>query len=549
MGPNLFAEREGAVLEVAAGAALVERWEVLARLLLDRLHWTEERIVVRAHDGVAQCFVTAPIDGLMAATELNEQAWLAAESPESCDLDDVAARLRVAILHDRAPRLMALQREAGRRGLAFTFDDDDVSLGMGTGAATWSRTALPDTDEVPWDSLHDVPIALVTGSNGKTTTTRLVAAMLARAGHVVGLSSTDGVQVAGDIVTSGDYSGPSGARLVLRDRRVTAAVLETARGGMLRRGLAVGRSDVTVVTRVAADHFGEYGVTDLETLAEVKLMPARLVPPHGTVVLNADDPVLLRCSATLRSRVTWFSLDGEGAGVRAHLAAGGAAAFLAAGALVLARGEKWESLGMVAEMPSTLGGAARHNVANALAAAACAEALGVPLPAIRAVLASFGRVPSDNPGRLVALERDGVTVIVDYVHNPDGWEALHGALRHLPAARRIVVVGQAGDRDDDALRALARAVWDGAPSLVFLKELTGMLRGRLPGETSAVLAAAFDALGAPPEMIVQCPDERSAVSAALAQACPGDLVILGIHDDYRGTMEYLEREGVRPAIR
>ena len=539
------------MLEVAGDGAtlepLLERWVVVAPALLERLHWGDERVVVRPHVGGAQLFVTAPIDGLMAATELTEQAWLAAECPDSFDPDDVVARLTVAVLHDRAPRLVALQQEAAARGIAFTFDDDEVSVGMGAGSAVWPRPSLPTVAEVAWESLHDVPLALVTGSNGKTTTTRLVAAMLAQAGHVVGISSTDGVQIAGDIVTYGDYSGPSGARLVLRDRRVTAAVLETARGAILRRGLAVGRSDVTVVTRVAADHFGEYGITDLESLAAVKLVPARLVPPHGRVVLNADDPTLVRHAASLRAPVTWFSPSGEGGALRAHLAAGGAATFTDGETMTLAHGGTRESLGRPSEMPSTLGGAARHNVANALAAAACADALGVSASVIRGVLASFGRHPSDNPGRLVTLSRGGVTVIVDYVHNPDGWEALYDAMHHLPAQRRLVVVGQAGDRDDDALRALARAVWEGAPSLVFLKELPSMFRGRRPGETTTVLAGELRALGAPDTAIVRCPDERSAVSAALAQSRGGDLLVLAVHEDYRGTMELLEREGVRPA--
>ena len=143
MGPNLFAAREGAVLEVAGDVAtlepLLERWMVVAPALLDRLHWGDERVVVRPHAGGAQLFVSAPIDGLMAATELTEQAWLAAECPESFDPDDVAARLTVAVFHDRAPRLIALQREAAARGIAFAFDDDEVSMGMGAGSATAVR--------------------------------------------------------------------------------------------------------------------------------------------------------------------------------------------------------------------------------------------------------------------------------------------------------------------------------------------------------------------------------------------------------------------------
>ncbi len=152
-----------------------------------------------------------------------------------------------------------------------------------------------------WGALADIPVALVTGSNGKTTTTRLLAAMLARAGYTPGYTSTDGVWCAGHEVDHGDYSGPVGARLVLRDRRVTAAVLETARGGMLRRGLATHRAHVAIVTRVSADHMGEYGIHTLDDLGEAKLIVARALVPGGRLVLNAEDDTLVRLASSLRA--------------------------------------------------------------------------------------------------------------------------------------------------------------------------------------------------------------------------------------------------------
>ncbi|MFP5356208.1 MAG: glutamate ligase domain-containing protein, partial [Gemmatimonadota bacterium] len=278
------------------------------------------------------------------------------------------------------------------------------------------------------------------------------------AGHVAAVSSTDGVWRAGTLVDGGDYSGPAGARLVLRDQHVTAAALETARGGMLRRGLAINRATAAVVTRVAPDHMGEYGVHDLRTLGEAKLIVARVVIPGGRVVLNADDPTLVALARTVNTPITWFSLDPDSATVAAHVAAGGDACVLRDGTLWFVAPGGNASLGLAADMPLTLGGAARYNVANALAASAAALAMGVPADAVRATLARFGQSPSDNPGRLSLLEHNGARIVVDFVHNPDGWHALSDALRHVPAKRRIVVIGQAGDRDDEALDELAAAL-------------------------------------------------------------------------------------------
>ena len=167
-------------------------------------------------------------------------------------------------------------------------------MGSGTGVQVWPERELPDPAEVSWDRVHDVPIALVTGSNGKTTVVRLLAAMATEAGRVAGTTTTDGVALEGRFLEESDFSGPSGARMLLRRPEVETAVLETARGGLLRRGLAVEHAQAAVVTNIAADHLGEFGVQTLAELAETKLLVARAVGAGGRVVLNADDPVLAK---------------------------------------------------------------------------------------------------------------------------------------------------------------------------------------------------------------------------------------------------------------
>ncbi|MGH7516175.1 MAG: Mur ligase family protein, partial [Gemmatimonadales bacterium] len=368
-GPSRLLRRTGAVIEVALPDADAERlmaaWRRQARRILDALGWQEELAEIRFPGGASLAF-TAPPDALYSATEVNEWAWdaaviSAAGGPEPT-LEEAAATLGVRIARERNPALIALRDAARDHGVAFLADTRSVSVGLGTGSRTWPVAELPAPGSVPWREVHDVPTVLVTGSNGKTTTVRLLAALVAAGGRVPGQSTTDGVTVAGDVLVRGDYAGPEGARLLLRDHRVETAILETARGGILRRGLAVERADVAVVTNIAEDHFGEFGVFDCAGLADTKLVVARVVPPSGRVVLNADDPWLVEGARRVRAPIAWFSLDPRNPTVGAQIAAGGDACVVDGGAFVLARGGARETVAPVSALAITFGGAARHNV-------------------------------------------------------------------------------------------------------------------------------------------------------------------------------------------
>jgi cyanophycin synthetase len=495
--------------------------------------------VVRRWPGGAGLFLTTPLDGLLPATTINELAWDQAYTGTPTIDSDELARLDVHLRHDRNPRLVSLARAAAEHDVAFLGDDEAATVGMGGGCHTWPLHQLPDPSGIDWMPVHDIPVALITGSNGKTTTARLLAAILARTGKRVGLTSTDGITIAGEWVDRGDWAGPAGARRVLRDPGVDAAVLETARGGLLRRGVATTRAQVAVVTRVAPDHFGEYGIHDLDALADAKLIVTRVVPRGGSVVLNADDPALVRRAGSVRAPITWFSLDATSELIRSHCATGGLACVLEDSALVVRAGAERRVLARAPDLPITLRGAARYNIANALAAAAAAVSLSVPDAVIGETLRSFGADRGDNPGRLQLFEHNGATIVVDFVHNADGWYALNGALREVPAARRIVVLGQAGDRDDPALHDLAVAVCAGGPHEIVLKEMEEYLRGRLPGETTTVLADALIAHGVAPEHVHFTADEGAAVEMALALAQPGDLLVLAIHANYESVRKRL----------
>lgn len=561
-GPNLWLDRPGAVIEVAiapsgvGGLALsgvealalsgAEAWESAARRMLDAVGWSGERTAVRRTPGGASLALSAPIDALYAATEVNEWAWEAAVAEltgtPGPDFAAAAERLRAAIAEESNPRLLALQAAAEERGVSFLVDGDRASVGLGTGSRTWDLDALPalqEVEEIDWAQIHDIPVALVTGTNGKTTTVRMLAAIARAAGLVAGTTSTDRVAVGDEILDRGDYSGPNGARLLLRDRRVELAVLETARGGLLRRGLALRSATAAAVTNVADDHLGEFGVADLAALAETKLTVIKALSPSGRAVLNADDPEIARQGQHLPVPVTWFSLDAENPLLLRHRAAGGDACWLAGEELVVELGGRLTSIAPLGRVPATFGGAARHNVANALTALGLAAALGLPPAALRAGLAAFRSDPSHNPGRANLFPLADLTALVDYAHNPHGVQALRGLVESLPASRRVALLGHAGDRDEGAIRALARAVWELHPDRVVVKEMPELLRGRPPGEIPAILTGELRRLGA--TAVEGAPNELEGVRQALRAARPGDLLVLLVHAQRDAVLDLLAR--------
>ncbi len=556
-GPSLLLDRPGAILDVATGdashAAVEAAWRERVRAMLDALDWSDSWLASRPFPDGWSLAVTAPIDALYAATEVNEWAFAEAgralRGEPSPAFEVERARLAGVIAHERRPGLIALAAAARERDLTLLSDDKRVSVGLGTGSRSWPLSRIPASPErVRWSGLHDVPVALVTGTNGKTTTVRLLAEMARAARRVAGITSTDQVDVGDQTVAVGDYSGPNGARTVLRDRRVELAVLEVARGGVLRRGLPVPHARAALVTNVANDHLGEYGIHDLDGLADAKLVVAKAVGNDGRVVLNADDPRLLARGLALGTPVIWFTLDAAHPQVAAHLAAGGDACRLAGDDLVLHAGGAAHPIARIDQIPIALGGAARHNLANALAAVGVANALGLPVAAMSAGLRQFDSSIARNPGRLNRWQIGGCQVIVDFAHNPHGLTALVETARMLPARRRAIVIGQAGDRDDQTIAEFARAAWALGPDHVFIKEMEKYQRGREPGVIPELIAAELRRSGAGEAMMSRHDSEIDAVRAALAWATPGDLLVLTVHADRDAVIELLEaRAGGDPA--
>jgi cyanophycin synthetase len=378
-----------------------------------------------------------------------------------------------------------------------------------------------------------IPLVAITGTNGKSTTVRMVAQILARRGATVGFTSTSGVYVGGERIYKGDASGPISARMVLSDPTVDVAVLETARGGILREGLGFDRCDVGCVLNVADDHLGLKGINTIEDLAAVKSIVTESVARRGLSVLNADDPLTLRMARYARGRIGYFSLRGGhdlSPHLQKHLAQGGVAVVLEpsirGGEIVLLEGETRSPVVSVDAIPATMGGQAWFNVANALAAALIAHGLGVPVDTISAGLASFQSSFEDNPGRLNVHDGHGFRVIIDYAHNPAGLAALGDLVQKLRPAHECIIgcVSIPGDRRDGDIMAVGAAAAELFDHVVFREKPDG--RGRRPGEVLDLMNQGALAAGCKPERIERISAEHDAIAACLERARQGDLVVL-----------------------
>lgn len=546
-GPNVIQERPGAVLEITGSEAqletVLEGWQKQARKILDAVGWSTEEIGIRRYAGGASLYISAPIDALYAATEVNEWAVESAIRDSAPDLETAAERLRSAIRKEENPRLLALRDEASRRKVFFLSDDERVSIGTGRGAQVFSVDELPPPNGIDWSKVYDIPVGLVTGTNGKTTTVRLLAAMIRAAGKVPGTTSTDGIVIGSDWEARGDYSGPEGARRVLRDPRVEVAVLETARGGLLRRGLSVGPNKVRValVTNVGDDHLGESGIDDLGALAQTKLIVHHALGPNRRLILNADDFELRTRGAKLPVSRGWFGLNPESVELREAFERDGRFASCSRGSFSVTQADRTEPLLPIEDAPVTLGGRARYNIANGLAAILVAEELGIPRDKIARGLREFSNSPRENPGRGNLFLFQGVSVFVDFAHNPHGFEALAKLAESFEPERLAILLGQAGDREDTSIREMTRRAWAMKPDRIVIKEMEVYLRGREKGEVPALIESELVSRGVPAERIEHADSEMRAVRRALEWAQPGDLLLLLLHAERDSVLELLQR--------
>jgi cyanophycin synthetase len=391
-----------------------------------------------------------------------------------------------------------------------------------------------------------MPIIAVTGTNGKTTTVRLIAQLARAAGHTVAYTTTDGVYRDDELVEAGDYSGFSGAAKALAQPGIDLAVLETARGGILLRGIGTDHNDVAVVTNVTEDHLDQYGIRTLDQLAEVKASITRITRPQGWDVLNADDPRVLAMRRLASGRPWFFSLDADHPAIRTTLAEGGRAISVLDGALVvMTSGRQGHRLLPVEDVPVTLAGISRHNLSNAMAAAAAALGAGIPEEAVVEGLRSFVLDPERNPGRANIFEVDQRVVVVDYAHNEDGMRGLIEIAKGLraPGARILLAFGSAGDRTNAILHRLGYTAARG-PDRVAIAHLHRYLRGRDPQDLADRLQAGLEDGGKPQAPVFQ--NEIEALEWMFDESAPNDVIAITALAQRPDVFQYLRDRGGAP---
>ena len=429
--------------------------------------------------------------------------------------------------------------------------------------AAWTeRIRRASVTPPPWirDVHRRIPVISISGTNGKSTTTRLLTRILIRAGRHVGTTTSDGVLVDERMVDPGDWTGPGGAQEILKRSDIDVAVLETARGGIVLRGMGYESNEASILTNVSSDHLDLQGIHTLPELAEVKATICRITKPDGWVILNADDPYVAPVARRVRARVAYFSAaPDESPLIRRHLAAGGRAFLVRRGEMGEAEGRRWTPFVPVREVPITLAGLARHNVANALAAAGGARALGASIEEVGAGLADFRPISEESPGRLNIFRSGARVAIVDFAHNEAGVSALLDVAEGIAsgAGGRVtpitIIIGTAGDRPDDTLRGMGSIAARRAQRIV-IKETLGYLRGRsresIVGElkAGAVAAGWTDDIPVYESEPIALRAELNGAGAAAAGARPEQarIVLLLCHEDRGAVFELLGEMGFRP---
>ena len=551
-GPSLLWDKPGAILDVLIDGmdmdTILDCWYRHARQLLAQIGWHKPDLSHRRFENGFNLVMAAPLDRLYSATLILETAWYFC----TCELLDIKTENSADLIRDiedeirteRNPALLKLQESAAAHQVDFLVDDDTVSVGHGEGNFSWSVDAIPAVEQIEWSAIHDVPVALITGTNGKSTSVRLLDGIAKAAGQVSGVTSTDFVRVGDDVLDMGDYSGPGGARLLLRDQRLQAAFLEVARGGILRRGLPLQRASAALVTNVARDHLGQYGVNTLEALTEVKFVVRKALGTDGVLVLNADDAGLVAYMETIaQPQVCWFSLDKTHHRIQQQIKQQGRCCYIEDGTIVHFDGREAMKVCAVDVIPMTMAGAALHNVRNALGAVGVANAMGYSIDHIRKGLTKFNSNENDNPGRLNTFElQNGSHVVIDFAHNAHSVEAVTDTVKRMPARQKWALFGSAGDRSDDEIAAIAQGVCSINPDRVVIVEIEQYLRGRAPGEVTEIMKQACIDSGIAENQLRFAGSPLLGVKFALAEMQADDLGLFLVLSERDQVIEYVKQQ-------
>ena len=546
-GPNLLGDFTGAIMDVSISnidaEVVVKAWEKHAKQLFERIGWKwhKEKCFHRVFEGGANLAVTAPIDGLYAATDINEAAWELTRKELfqirsdnfMVELGNLINRLQAAVENEQNPALIALQQRAKKENVVFLSDDDEASIGYGKHCHVYPIDKLPDVDDIDWHLASDIPVAIITGTNGKSTTVRLASAVAKAANKTSGITSTDYIRVGEKILDTGDYSDPGGARTLLRHPDTEVAFLEVARGGLLRRGIGINQATAVVITNVAEDHLGDYGINTLADMVETKFIVRQAINEQQALILNADDEGCVSFARSFlqhpqqpQQTIIWFSWSHDNAVIQQHIEDKGTVCYVEDSTVYYHTPENKTAIVSVEEIPITLNGAAKHNIHNALAVVALSFSLGFKQHDIATGLQQFSTSPEDNPGRGNVFSVKDYQVILDFAHNEHGFKMMAETIRNMPAKRRLIMLGQVGDRSDKAIQDTVTAAIKAQPDALILCEVETYLRGRKTGELSKLMQQTALQNGMQTEQIILAKDSIEGTKKALEWAQADDLLLL-----------------------
>ena len=549
-GPSLFTSKSGAMLDVEVPdirqEEVLQVWEKCVPYVLNVIGWRNEEIKSRRYPGGISLYFSAPIDALYSACSINEVIWdltfSVLNGGELFLAPEKRTELKNEIRDELNPPLLEMKKATREHQVRFLQSDDIVSIGTGTGSQQFEVDSIPTPDEIDWNQVSDVPVVLITGTNGKSTTVRLMEAILTTAGIQAGASSTDGIRIAKQTVESGDYSGPEGARSILRNTDVETAVLEIARGGMLRRGLPVENIQAAIITNVAEDHLGEYGVQNLSHMVETKFIIQHGLADDGMLVLNADDTEIVKFSKSVSREICWFSLDNSNPAITNHIHTGGKACTVDNSQIVYHENGTATKLLSIQAIPATMNGAAVHNISNCLGAIALAKSLKINDKPIITGLRNFGYSFADNPGRTNLIQKNGYTILMDFAHNPHGMNALVTVVNNIPAKRKLLLIGQAGDRSNDDIANLVKTASQMNLDQVIIAEIKKYMRGREPGEVPGIISNCFRENGIKECSIQYADDILGGIKKSIQFAEQDDLLVLLCLDQKEEAFQFIENE-------
>ncbi|MFZ9035042.1 MAG: Mur ligase family protein [Francisellaceae bacterium] len=539
VGPNLFFTDTGAVLDIPLQdnrQALIEIWYLEMARLLPGLKLEASKLRHMSYSNGIRLAMSAPPDILMAACDVIDFSWASAcryfETGMGLSIEQAIATLSPVIESEQSLVYRQLYDEAKKRGLNVFRKDKEAVIGSGTGLMLTALDRL-NFDTLNWDEIYDIPAVIITGTNGKTTTVRLTHHICTIAGFKSGYASTDWVEIGDEIIDYGDYSGPTGHQFVLSHPEVEVAILESARGGLLKRGLIETFVSAAAVTNISADHLGEDGVDSLEHLYEAKRVVYRASAKKGASVINVDDPHLIAELTEVHNKRILVSQRFDINTLKGYMKKGDVAFCIEKTWLCYYDGHDSKSFVALNDIPITAAGHARHNIENALIASALAFVIGVSLEKIAEALQSFGLSEKDNLGRSNVFSlKTGGTVIVDFAHNPASMEAILHMAQHWRGdeGRSFLMMGTTGDRRN-LIKPINEIIMRYDPDVLIVKEISRYLRGADPGQLPAEIISDITARGYDRQKIRQVDDELAGLLFVLERIGDGDVAVLCCHED------------------